>query len=80
MDTRIDQMANEIDKLESENRQLRDTLDGVMYTLRSMAEGIAMVSHPNWLKVENKDEVIDNIVYEWMERSVDERYSAKRSQ
>jgi 3-dehydroquinate dehydratase len=80
MDTRIDQMANEIDKLESENRQLRDTLDGVMFTLRSMAEGIAMVSHPNWLKVENKDEVIDNIVYEWMERSVDERYSAKRSQ
>lgn len=80
MDTRIDQMANEIDKLESENRQLRDTLDGVMYTLRSMAEGIAMVSHPNWLKVENKDEVIDGIVYEWMERSVDERYSAKRSQ
>ena len=79
MDARIDQMANEIDKLESENRQLRDTLDGVMYTLRSMAEGIAMVSHPNWLKVENKDEVIDNIVYEWMERSVDERYSAKRS-
>lgn len=79
MDTRIDQMANEIDKLESENRQLRDTLDGVMFTLRSMAEGIAMVSHPNWLKVDNKDEVIDNIVYEWMERSVDERYSAKRS-
>lgn len=79
MPKELDELLAEIDGLKIENQRLQAILDSNIRTMEAMAEGIAMLSHPNWTMVDDKDKIIENIVIEWMTRSGYERDTAKRS-
>lgn len=78
MDRALDELINENEELKAEVQRLRNILDDTMYTLHSMAEGMAMLTNPVWTEVQDKDKLIDNIVMDWIERSFNERVSNKR--
>lgn len=78
MDRAVDEMTKEIEELRNENQRLESLLDDTMHTLRSMAEGMAMLTNPVWTEVRDKDKLIDDIVFDWIERSFDERTRYKR--
>lgn len=75
----IDEMMKEIDDLKAENQRLERILESNIHTIESMAEGMCMLTHPNWTKVKDKDEMIQRTVIEWMERSSYERDQTQRS-
>lgn len=77
MDRRIDELVKENEELKNENQRLTSLLDDTMYTLHSMAEGMAMLTNPVWTEVKDKDKLIDDIVLDWIERSFNERISHK---
>lgn len=66
------------EELQAECERLQKILDNTMQTLDQMAEGIAMLSHPNWTFVDNKDEIVQQIVVEWLTRSAYERIAKNR--
>ena len=72
----VDEMMQENESLKAENQRLMSLLDNAYHTIISMAEGIAMISHPNWTKlsIEQQQKVRQEIYGEWIERSINDKY------
>lgn len=73
MDRTLDELLKENEELKAEVQRLNSVLESNFETLDAMAEGIAMLSNPNWTEVTNKEELIQRVVIEWITRSGHER-------
>lgn len=80
MDRALDELMKENEDLKAENQRLKSILDSNMRTMDAMAEGMTMLSHPNWATEEHKEDLVKKTVIEWMTRSANERDSDQRSQ
>lgn len=80
MTREIDELIKENDELKTEVERLRNVLDENLLTMEAMAEGMNMLTHPNWRTlVDNKESMIKQTVIDWMARRAYERDTTKRS-
>lgn len=72
----LDQVIAENEDLKTENERLKSLLDNSYETIISMAEGIAMLSHPNWAKMteQQQQDVKAGVYSEWIERAMNDKY------
>lgn len=74
MSRELDELLLENDRLKTDVQRLSQMVESNITTINSMAEGIAMMSYPNWKNIENKKQIIMDIAVAWMKRA---EYEAK---